>query len=75
MKKKPLCLMCRESPVKKLTGESKDKQIYVNAEKVEIFCSKRCAANYGLLFNDVQSGDVEWDEKSEDWEYTGNNPH
>lgn len=46
---KKLCFMCRERPVKKLTAR-RDNYYYVNAQDIEMFCSLKCAANYGLLW-------------------------
>ena len=46
---KKLCFMCEKRPVKKLTA-TRDGDYYVNAQDIEMFCSFKCAANYGLLW-------------------------
>lgn len=51
----PTCFMCRERPAKKLTGKTRDGRIYKNATNVVVFCSLRCAANYALLYSDMNS--------------------
>jgi hypothetical protein len=43
------CFMCEKRPARKLTAE-RDGSEYVNARDVVMFCSVRCAANYGLLW-------------------------
>ena len=47
-RKRTPCYMCHR-PSRPLTA-SRDGSIYVNAENVVLFCSVRCAANYGLLW-------------------------
>lgn len=44
----PKCYMCHRRP-RPLTAH-RDGEFYVNAENVVLFCSVRCAANYGLLW-------------------------
>lgn len=46
---KPTCFMCKNKRPKKLTAKEGDR-VYINAENVIMFCSMRCAANYGLLW-------------------------
>jgi hypothetical protein len=45
----PLCFMCKEKRAKPLSA-SKGGRVYINAQNVILFCSVRCAANYGLLW-------------------------
>ena len=59
---KRLCILCKERLAVPLTAERKGidgiDRVYVNAQNVRVFCTVRCAANYGLLFHDW-SGDRE----------------
>jgi hypothetical protein len=47
--KKPLCYQCQERRAVPLTA-TRDGYVYENAQNVVMFCSFRCAANYGLLW-------------------------
>lgn len=61
------CYMCHRKP-KKLTA-SRDGEVYVNAENVVMFCSVRCAANYGLLWGvPAIEQDSHFCEVSGEWE-------
>lgn len=46
---KVTCYMCRTRRAKALTAD-RDGSIYVNAQNIVMFCSLKCAANYGLLW-------------------------
>ena len=46
---KPTCVMCKKKPVKKLTA-TLGNSVYINGRDILIFCSMRCAANYGLVW-------------------------
>jgi hypothetical protein len=48
MGKRPKCFMCSRK-AKALTA-GRDGSTYCNAQNVVLFCSVRCAANYGLLW-------------------------
>jgi hypothetical protein len=58
------CLMCEENPAKPLTAK-RGENIYINAVDVILFCSIRCAANYGLLWFDIEG--QHWCEKLNKW--------
>lgn len=60
------CFMCQEKPAKKLTAERSDGMVYVNAENRKLFCSKRCAANWALLWAN-QNGDEHWCAELKKW--------
>lgn len=46
------CLQCGTFPGRRLAAKCRDHpgMVYSNATKLPIFCSVRCAANYGLLW-------------------------
>jgi hypothetical protein len=65
-KKKLPCLMCEDRPGRILKAVTRRgayglRQTYVNATKLPVFCSMKCAANYALLW--VEGHD--WDRLEE----------
>ena len=51
---KPKCLMCDRRPGRYIEAVASSRphiaEVYVNATKLPVFCSMRCAANYALLW-------------------------
>lgn len=65
--KSQTCRMCHRRP-KPLTAE-RDGSVYVNAQRLVMFCSVRCAANYGLLWGVPEIEQYShWCQKTCKWE-------
>ncbi len=61
------CFMCREKRAKALSAVVRGK-VYVNARNVVMFCSVRCAANYGLLWGVPEVFNAfHWCQKVQEW--------
>jgi hypothetical protein len=52
------CFMC-ERPAKRLTAHQNG-NVYVNGQDVVLYCSVRCAANYGLLYGAAEVNEGDW---------------
>jgi hypothetical protein len=62
--------MCKRK-AKPLTAK-RDRQVYINAEDVVMFCSIRCAANYGLLWGVLSIEQAEhFCQVTKEWEVIG----
>ena len=66
--KKPHCLLCKERPAKSLSAVDRNNNTYVNADAVPIFCSRRCATNWALLYATADC-ETHWNEASGEWEF------
>jgi hypothetical protein len=67
------CFMCVKRRPRKLTA-SRDGTYYTNAKDVVMFCSLRCAANYGLLWGTPEiENNFHFCPVTEEWETIGRN--
>lgn len=44
------CVMCEERRARPLIARASNSSTYTHSEKRPIFCSKRCAANWALIY-------------------------
>jgi len=63
MKRRRTCALCEEHPARKLEATSRDgKSRYTRVPDEAVFCSVRCAANWGLIrfATQQESAEIFW---------------